>query len=158
VANAILMAAVIICMVWYFTTRQEMQEAVSRRFPVRAVEYLRQHAVPGPMYNTYGYGGYLIWALPGQKVFIDGRGDLYEVGGAFSDYLEVSNLKPAAFAVLRFYGIRSCLLERSEPFATVLSAHPDWQQAYSDDVSVLFVKREAADSLVASQEGSGRKE
>ena len=160
VANAILMVAVIICMVWFFPTRKEMREAVSRGFPVRAVEYLRQHAVPGPMYNTYGYGGYLIWALPQRKVFIDGRGDLYEVGGVFSDYLEVANLKPAAFAVLRSYGIRSCLLERSEPIATVLGAHPDWRREYSDDVSVLFVKREAADSSIvgSQQENSKRKE
>jgi hypothetical protein len=160
VANAILMVAIIICMVRYFPTRKEMREVVSRQFPVRAVEYLRQHDVAGPMYNTYGYGGYLIWALPERKVFIDGRGDLYEVGGAFSDYLEVANLKPAAFAVLRSYGIRSCLLERTEPLATVLGAHPDWRREYSDDVSVLFVKREGADSSVVEsrQENSKRKE
>ena len=54
-----------------------------RQFPVRAVEYLRQHPLPGPMYNTYGYGGYLIWSLPEHKVFIDGRADVYERGGAF---------------------------------------------------------------------------
>ncbi len=142
-ANAILMTMVIVAMVWFFPTRTNMQEIVSRKFPVRAVEYVRQHAVPGPMYNTYGYGGYLIWSLPEQKVFIDGRGDLYEVGGAFSDYLEAANLKPAAFVVLRAYGIQSCLLDRSEPLATVLSNHADWRQEYSDDVSVLFVKRDA---------------
>jgi hypothetical protein len=140
-ANAILMTVVIVAMVWFFPTRTNMQEIVSRKFPVRAVEYVRQHAVPGPMYNTYGYGGYLIWSLPEQKVFIDGRGDLYEIGGAFSDYLEAANLKPGAFAVLRAYGIQSCLLDRSEPLATVLSNHADWRQEYSDDVSVLFVRR-----------------
>jgi hypothetical protein len=131
-------------MVWYFPTGTKIQEIVSRRFPVRAVDYLRNHVVPGPMYNTYGYGGYLIWALPEQKVFIDGRGDLYEVGGAFSDYLEAANLKPAAFAVLRSYKIQSCLLERGEALATVLDNHPGWHQVYSDDVSVLFVRRDAS--------------
>ena len=159
-ANAVLMATVIAAMVWYFPTRTSMQEMVSRKFPVRAVEYLRQHAVPGPMYNTYGYGGYLIWSLPERKVFIDGRGDLYEAGGAFSDYLEAANLKPAAFAVLRAYRIQSCLLDRSEPLATVLSNHADWRQEYSDDVSVLFVKRNAAMSASAmgGSAALGRKE
>jgi hypothetical protein len=148
-ANAALMAVIIAAMVWYFPTRTKIREIISREFPVRAVEYLRSHVVPGPMYNTYGYGGYLIWALPEQKVFIDGRGDLYEVGGVFSDYLQVANLQPTAFAVLRAYGIQSCLLERSEALATVLSNHPDWREEYSDDVSVLLVRRNATKSVEA---------
>ncbi len=144
VLNAVLMTAVVIAMVKYLPTGADIQRIVARTFPVRAVEYLRQHPVSGFMYNAYGYGGYLIWALPEQKVFIDGRGDLYEDGGVFSEYLEVANLKPAAFTVLRGNLIQSCLLERDEPLATVLTAHPDWEQRYSDDVSVLFVRRNNA--------------
>jgi hypothetical protein len=144
VLNAVLMAAVVVAMVKYFPTRTDVKGIVARSFPARAVEYLHQHPVSGPMYNTYGYGGYLIWALPEKKVFIDGRGDLYEDGGVFSEYLEVADLKPAAFTVLRAHGIRACLLERKEALATVLSAHPDWEQRYSDDVSVLLVRRDIA--------------
>jgi hypothetical protein len=146
ILNAILMAAVIVAMVRYFPTRVSIEKIVAETFPVRAVEYLRQHQVPGPMYNTYGYGGYLIWMLPEQKVFIDGRGDLYEDGGAFGEYLEVADLKPAAFMVLRAHGIQSCLLESKEPLATVLATHPDWERRYSDGVSVLFVRRNPAAS------------
>jgi hypothetical protein len=144
VLNAILMAAVVGAMVKYVPTRADIERIVARSYPVRAVDYLRQHPVPGPMYNNYGYGGYLVWALPEQKVFIDGRGDVYEDGGVFSEYLEVADLKPAAFTVLRGHGIQSCLLERKEALATVLSMRPDWEQRYSDDVSVLFVRRDIA--------------
>lgn len=140
--NAVLMAVVVVCMVRYFPSRADLQRIVEASFPVRAVEYLRLHPVPGPMYNTYGYGGYLIGSE--QKVFIDGRGDLYELGGAFSDYLQVAGLRPGAFAVLRTYGIQSCLLERNEALATVLAALPDWQQVYADNVSVLFVRRKSS--------------
>lgn len=142
VLNAGLMALVVTALVWYFPSRTEIQKIVARDYPVKAVDYLRGHHVPGPMFNTYGYGGYLVWSRwPEQKVFIDGRGDLYEVAGAFSDYLEVANLRPAAFSVLRAYGIQSCLLDRSEALATVLTASPDWRQEYSDEVSVIFVRR-----------------
>ena len=144
VLNAVLMAAVVVAMAKHFPTRTDIKSIVARTFPARAVEYLHQHPVPGPMYNNYGYGGYLIWTLPDSKVFIDGRGDLYEDGGVFSEYLEVANLKPAAFTVLRTHGIQSCLLDRKEPLATVLSARPDWEQRYSDDVSVLFMRRDIA--------------
>jgi hypothetical protein len=142
--NAVLMAIVVVCMVRYFPSRTDLEQIVAKHFPVRAVEYMRQHRVPGPLFNTYGAGGYLIWALPEQKVFIDGRGDLFEDGGAFSQYIESTNLRPAAFAVLRAYRIQSCLLQRTEPLATVLAANPDWEQRYSDEASALFVRRSTA--------------
>jgi hypothetical protein len=149
VANAILMTAVFAAMVWYFPSQRQLQKTVSESFPVQAVEYLRQHSVPGPMFNTYGYGGYLVFSRwPEQKVFIDGRGDLYEMNGVFTDYLEIANLKPNVFTVLQMYGIQSCLLDRNEPLATVLAAHADWRRLYSDGVSVLYVRRPASDKTV----------
>jgi hypothetical protein len=147
ILNAILMTAVVVAMVRYFPTRDGVEKIVARTFPVHAVEYLHQHPAPGPMYNTYGFGGYLIWKLPEQKVFIDGRGDLYEDGGAFNEYLQVADLKPAAWLVLQAHGIQSCLLESAEPLSTVLAARPDWEKRYTDGVSTLFVRRSTAASL-----------
>lgn len=149
ILNAVLMAAMAIATVHYFPSMEALQETVSNQFPVRAIEYLRRHPVHGPMFNTYGYGGYLIWALPEQKVFIDGRGDLYERGGTLSDYLQANNLQPLTFAVLRAYGIQSCLLDHdgSQALTTVLSNHPDWKKVYSDNVSALFVRTAAVDPL-----------
>jgi len=144
ILNAVLMLAIVAGMVRYFPGHAVMRENIARQFPVRAVEYLRQNPVPGPMYNNYGYGGYLVWSRPESKVFIDGRGDVYERAGVFSDYLTVAYVRPASFALLRSYGIQSCLIERSETLATVLAALPEWQQVYSDDVSVLFVRQKAA--------------
>jgi hypothetical protein len=147
VLNAVLITGVVVAMVYYFPTRAGVEKIVTRTFPVRAVEYLHQHPVPGPMYNTYGYGGYLIWQLPEHKVFIDGRGDLYEQGGAFTEYLEVADLRPAAFTVLKAHGIQWCLVESREPLATVLAAHPEWEKRYTDGVSTLFVRRNTAGGL-----------
>ena len=56
-----------------------MPATIAKDYPVAAVDYLRQHPHPKGMFNDYFYGGYLIWRLgPQHKVFIDGRGDLYE--------------------------------------------------------------------------------
>jgi hypothetical protein len=144
--NAVLMIAVVAGLIRYFPATSEIEAEIANAFPVEAVQYLRQTAVPGPMFNTYNFGGYLVWA--GQKVFIDGRADPYERGGVFADYLEVAKLQPRALAVLRRYGVRSCLLQRDEPLATLLSALPEWQQAHADKLSVLFVRK--ADRLSAS--------
>jgi len=149
ILNALLMVGVLVAMSYYFPTLEYLQRSVANQFPVRAVEHIRQHPIPGPIFNSYGYGGYLIWALPKQKVFIDGRADLYERGGALADYFEAANLKPAAFAVLRGYRIQSCLLDRqnNEALATVLSNHPEWEKVYSDNVSMIFVRTTAVHSL-----------
>jgi hypothetical protein len=145
VLNAALMALVIGSIVHYFPTNAEMQRLVAKNFPAQAVQYIHQHPVPGPLFNTYGFGGYLVWALPEQKVFIDGRGDVFERGGVLSDYLHIANLKPGALAVLNGYGVQSCLLERDEALATALSVSPEWKRIYSDGVSALYVRRDAAE-------------
>ena len=93
------------------------------------------------MYNTYGYGGYLIYTLDGRnKVFIDGRGDLYERTGVLADYMKIADLAPGALDLLRLYNVQSCLIDHDEALATVLSASSQWKRAYADEMSALFVR------------------
>lgn len=144
VLNGLLMAGVVIAMVHYFPTRANLEGKVADAFPVQAVEYLQQHAIPGPMFDSYGFGGYLIWSMsPQQKIFIDGRSEIYEHGGVLRDYSDLTQMKPGGLDVLRRYKIQSCLLERNEPLSVVLSALPDWEKIYSDHTGVLFVRRKA---------------
>lgn len=141
VLNAAVLFAILLAIMRLFPSEADLRSSVARKFPVGAVEYLSSHRIPGPTFNSYDFGGYLIWAAPDRKLFVDGRADVYERGGALADYLQVAYLKPAAFSVLRSYGIQSCLLDRKEPLVTVLAASPEWQQDYSDELSVLFVRR-----------------
>ena len=142
--NFALMAGVIIAMAHYFPSRADMQRKVAEQFPVQALEYMRGHSVPGPLFNSYGFGGYMIEA--GYKTFVDGRSELFEQTGVLGDYMHITLLKPGALQVLRSYGIQSCLLQRDEPLATLLSSSPDWSKVYSDQLSALYVKRDASDA------------
>jgi hypothetical protein len=153
VVNAVLMAGVAFAMVWYFPTRSKLEHVVETQFPVRAVNFLHSHQLQGPLFNNYAYGGYLIGNLPEHKVFIDGREDLYEFEGVMADYLQVVNFRPAAFSVLKFYGIRMFVLQQDEPLAVVLAEHPDWKRIYKDDTSVIFVRGDSA-SMFAGDAGS----
>jgi hypothetical protein len=138
------MAGILIAMFYYFPSQHQIEEKVADQYPVRALQYLREHSVPGPLFNTYGYGGYMVEA--GFKTFIDGRGDLFEATGVLADYVYIKQLKPGALQVLRGYGIRSVLMGRGEPLLTVLAASPDWRRVYADDVSELYVKQDGADA------------
>jgi len=139
--NAAIIFVVLGCIVHYFPSTTNLQTRVAKSFPVSAVAYLRTHTVPGPTFNSYGFGGYLVWSRgPEHKVFIDGRGDVYERGGVLADYMHISYLEPGALTVLQSYGVKSCLLQSDAALATVLSTSPDWQRVYMDDVSVLYVR------------------
>jgi hypothetical protein len=150
VLNGVLMAGMVFATLWYFPTRSQLEHDVEKQFPVRAVNFLRHHPVQGPMFNTYGYGGYLIAHLPEQKVFIDGRGDLYELGGVFADFVQVEELKPAVFSILRSYGIRACILGRGEALAVVLGERQDWKRIYGDDQSVIFVRQDSPEAVAGN--------
>jgi hypothetical protein len=156
--NAALMLAVVVGIVRFFPSQAELEKGISGNFPVRAVEYMHEHSVHGPIFNTYNFGTYLLWS--DYKVFIDGRSDIYERSGAFSDYLFIDRLKPGALSVLQSYGVRACLLQRDEPLATMLAALPGWQKVYADNLSVLFVKHNGAASSDGQwgQTAPGRKE
>src|ERR1019366_7083664 len=143
--NAGLMAVVLASMIWYFPSQADLWEQVGKTYPVAAVEYLNHHQVPSPMYDTYAFGGYLIFSRgPEHKVFMDGRSELYERGGVLADYLEIADIKPRAISMLHKYGFQSCLINHDEALATVLAALPDWQKAYEDGTSILFVRRSAS--------------
>jgi hypothetical protein len=146
--NVLLMAGVVVSIIHYFPSQQELQKIVASKFPVAAVKYLSQRPVPGPTYNNYGFGGYLIWARgPENKVFIDGRGDVYERGGVLSDYLHISRFEPGSLELLDAYQIQSCLITGDEPLATALYSSSGWQRLYADDVSSIFVRKETKTRL-----------
>ncbi len=142
--NAAIMGAVIFAMIHYAPSRDFLRAKLSVDFPISAVEYLDQHPAPTPMWNSYWFGGYLIGH--DRKVFIDGRADIYERGGAFSDYMHLFQIRPGSLSILDRYGIQSCLLSPRESLTTVLLMSPGWKRVYSDSTAVLFVRNGSTDA------------
>src|SRR5579862_1606693 len=136
VVNAVLMAGAVVAMIHYYPSHQFLQRKINADFPVEAVAYLDAHNVPGPMYNTYYFGGYLVGT--GRKVFIDGRGDLYERTGVMADVFTAAQIKSAPLRILDHYQIASCLLIKDEPLAVALSASPKWKRIYADGTAAIF--------------------
>jgi hypothetical protein len=125
-------------------SRNDLQQQVAAEYPRRALDYLRAHPAVGPMFNDYGWGGYLIWAYPERKVFIDGRSQIYEDNGVYQDYLSIMGVEKDTLVLLRKYNVDACLVSARSPIATFLGALPDWQRAYSDDLSTILVRRKGS--------------
>ena len=112
-------------------------------FPAGAVEFLKRARPPGPLFNDYGWGGYLIWRLyPEYRVSIDGRVAVYGPG-RFADHLEVADVRPRWRQTLDRLGARLAVIPARSPLAVVLRASPDWEVLYEDRIAVVLGKREA---------------
>jgi hypothetical protein len=113
------------------------------RFPIDAVTYLQEARPPGPMFNSYNFGGYLLWAYPREKVFIDGRAFTVYAESHFQDLLRVYE-RPDVFRELeRRYGFRLAVLQRrgrGAGFLAWLRGQPDWQVAHEDALAVVLKK------------------
>ncbi len=137
--NAIIMAAAVAGMIYYRPTQKSLASEVAKTYPSGALQYLAEHPISGKLLNTYGYGGYLVKA--GIPTFIDGRGDVFERGGVFGDYIHLTQFKPGAFGILRHYDVSTCLLDRDEPLSTALLESPEWRRVYVDSTSAIYVRR-----------------
>jgi len=115
------------------------ETAQAEIYPAGAVAYMATHELPGEMFNSYNWGGYLIWKLyPEQGVYIDGRADLY--GDAFiEEYLRVAYAQSGWEETLAKYSVGHVVVEVQSALAGVLNLHPAWEEVYRDEMAVVFV-------------------
>ena len=107
--------------------------------PVKAVEYLRSHP-GGALFNEMGYGSYLIWSLPEQKVFIDPRVELYPFE-QWQDYIRISR-GTRYNELLEKYGADRILLNTAlqKELALQLLNDTRWRLEYEDDRAQIWTR------------------
>jgi hypothetical protein len=112
--------------------------------PLEAADYLQDAGLPGRMFNSYNWGGYLIWRLyPDQPVFVDGRTDLYALNSqVLEDYSRVHWQRPGWQAIFDKYGIGYVVTERTGLLDVGLAGEPGWEQVHSDEVAVVYRRGE----------------
>jgi hypothetical protein len=120
------------------SSRQASDEA--QNFPVAAVEFMRENRLPQPVFNEYGWGGYMIWKLrPDYRVYIDGRADVY--GDAFMEEFLSTHDGEAAWRVpLEREGVRTVAVNPDSPLASLLREEKDWRKVFEDKQAVIFVR------------------
>lgn len=112
-------------------------EAVSNQVPVEAVAFLREHSELGPLYNSYNWGGYVIWALyPKYLSFVDGRTDLFG-DEILEGYLAAWRAEPGWELTFDRWGIRVALLEPYAPLVFALD-RADWVILYEDERAIIY--------------------
>jgi len=116
-------------------------EAQIDALPVQAVAYLNAAKPAGPMFNTYNWGGYLMFAAPEYPVFVDGRTDLYD-DSLLTQWLQTMQGERWQ-ETFDQWGIRLAIIERDSPLAKLLRQEPGWKEVYQDKQAAIFQRQEA---------------
>ncbi|MDP2689599.1 MAG: tetratricopeptide repeat protein, partial [Deltaproteobacteria bacterium] len=121
-------------------------------YPVGTVEFMRREGITGNIYNTYVYGGYLIFNYPEVKVFIDGR-----TPTVYSPYFfwqsRVSNEPKRWKRLTEEYGIDIALVKLKDAHCEKLHENKEWKAVSFDDTSILYLKQTERFKGVISRRG-----
>jgi hypothetical protein len=93
-----------------------VQSAEAKIFPQGAVEWLKSHPAEGRSFSEYSWGGYLVWHLPEEKVFVENMSQILDQWGVDRVVLmptrpAVTGLKNLGWKVV-FQNRTSIVLER----------------------------------------------
>lgn len=124
----------------YKLTEEGLTDAMSKSFPTAAVEIVKTRGYPGPLFNPYVWGGFLIWKLPHLPVSMDGRAQLHgderierslKTWNGAHDWADDSELAKA----------RLVIADVNMPLASLLRFDKRFALVYEDSVAVLFIAK-----------------
>jgi hypothetical protein len=111
-------------------------EAHEQYLPVKVSAFLRENDLPRQMFNSYNWGGYLMYAAPEYPVFVDGRTDLYD-DELLRQWLETTQGQNWEDTFVQ-WNIRTVVIETGSPLARILRERADWDEVYTDDMASVF--------------------
>lgn len=124
--------------------------------PYDAVQFIQRHNLPGPLFNSYNWGGYLIFKLwPDYPVYIDGRTDLYD-DQFIREYLDIMAAQGNWAQALDSRGINLVLIESGSTLDQFLRLDSNWQEVYRDQKAVIFTRRVALAATLRPDRAAGQ--
>jgi hypothetical protein len=109
--------------------------------PADAVAHLQKTRPSGKMFNKYSWGGYLIYELKAsEKVFIDGRADMYGEK-IFSDYQKIVSLDSEMENLLDEYDIGWVFYPTGSVLIRYLKMSGKWEENYTDEKATILVRK-----------------
>jgi hypothetical protein len=148
---ALLVFTLFFIIIPWVTIRQDVDDkwfgaGINSYAPVKEVAFLKKHHLEGPIFNDYGIGGYLVWALyPDYKVFIDPRGGLYR-NQVFPDYMEFTMKRVNAEDIRLFrekYPFKIAIIHYRQMnlIFDFLKAGDEWRLLYFENVAAVLIHK-----------------
>ncbi len=110
-----------------------------RAFPVDAVEHARAAHLDGRLFTEFVWGGYVLYAWPEQRVFMDGGTDHYGEQ-LVREHLGMTTLDPGWRDILARWDISVALLPPGSRLRAELDREPGWRTWYADSTAAILVR------------------
>lgn len=110
--------------------------------PVRATDFILQKGYPGPVFNTYEWGGYLIWRLQ-KPVTIDGRAAVYG-GERFTRTIDTWVGEPVWKKNPDLKASNLVIGPANDALVQILELDHDFRLVYHDKTAAVFVRNAPA--------------
>jgi len=137
--GAVLAGALLLIALPLWLSQSRPLQPPEKLAPFLALRAVEQANIKGPVLNSYGSGGYLIFS--GIPVFIDGRADMYreELLRQYGEAMELRR-SDSLDKVLAQYRITWTLLEADMPAVALLDRMPEWRRLYADKSVVVHAR------------------
>ena len=117
-----------------------LQIVVARTYPDMAARFVEERGYPGPLYNRFDWGSYLIWRLPNLPVSIDGRTNVHDVNRTKRS-IRVWNGMPGWASDPELSASRLVIAEKYVPLTQLLRMDSRFELVYEDEIAVVFISR-----------------
>ena len=126
-------------------------------YPQEAIDFVKNSKLKGPIFNNYDIGSFLVWKLPEEKVFIDGRPEAYPqdfIENVFTPML----VDPRKWKLYSDqYGVNFVFFRQTEyswqsqKFLKAMINNPDWPIVYVDPDIIIFVRNNEKNNTLIKQ-------
>jgi hypothetical protein len=143
VATSLVACAIMLFASYAWTQSSVRQRITHERTLKNAVDFILAHELPGPLFNPFEWGGYLMWRMyPQYQVFVDARA---LDARAYRDYLTAASGRKGA--VFQRHGVRTVIFylwipkeDRMPALIYSLLRDKAWRLVYYDDDALVFVE------------------
>jgi hypothetical protein len=131
-------AAFIVAVALFSNSKNWPTDLSAKYFPVAVAHDFAPELAAGRVFTSDQWGDYLLWTgYPKQRVFIDGRSDLYgeKIG---NDYLTILEARSGWRDAMERYKVNMVLVSPETPLVELLSFDPAWHVLHRDKQAVLL--------------------
>ena len=106
-----------------------------KAFPTEAIARARAAALPGRVFDAWGWGGYIMYAWPEARLHVD---PLKFNETTIKSYSMIEDMQPGWQKEIDRWQIRTIIVNSKSPMAKGLAMEPQWKVWYRDSTAVVF--------------------
>jgi hypothetical protein len=125
--------------------------------PELAVNYFRSGGFKGPILNNFNIGSYLIWKLPEERVFIDGRPEAYPADFITNVYTAMQADAGTWARESERYGLNAIIWntrdasDESRTFLARIMEDSSWAPMFQGDRVLILLKRTPENARIIAE-------